>query len=123
LKVANLKASTTYQFKIQLLATSSVLNACGVKLGFSFPAGSSGDWLWWASINAGQNANEGVGDLSAGVAAYTPVSGTESSVFITGYVDVGTTEGTLNLQVAQNSANATALVVEEGSTMTATEVT
>jgi hypothetical protein len=97
-----------------------------MKVGFSTPAGVTGQWTVlgmnkdatgntsasprWASQNDYTETNQ-VGGAGVGITS----TSTRCTAFVNGIVIVGSTAGTFKLQVAQQVSDATALAVGVGS--------
>lgn len=122
-------ASAAYTFRLNLFVIGAI--AGDVKVGFTFPTGAGGATITWAAWGGDPAGGGQVGSVQgAGFFESTTVDQTlafhahpsGALVRIEGYISFGTTIGALTLRWAQNTANATATSIREGSNMIYTKV-
>jgi hypothetical protein len=115
---AAVSANTTYSFQVSLIFTSNTTP--DIKYAFTFPSGAT---CAWGSVRLVSGASP-TGDADFG--AYSSATSGTSAVaaagtggvqlaLITGALFVGATAGSLTLQWAQNTANASDTTVHAGS--------
>lgn len=118
--LVSVEASAVYEFALHLAVVGNTTG--DFKMGFTFPTSST---CWWsgkggvetdAGFGASGSTRHSVsfGDASGTAVAYTG-STTILSIHVMGVLSVSTTAGTLQLQWAQNTSNATATTVKAGS--------
>jgi ABC-type tungstate transport system permease subunit len=106
--VVALEANSYYHFEVMHVYTGH--SAADLKVGFTGPAGSTGHFSVRYSAAGAGNAVGGAGALQSAVGSSTvSVSGS------IGYIYTAGTAGNLQLVWAQNTSNATATVMKEGS--------
>lgn len=107
-------ASETWAF---LIVSGETGGAGGFKWAFTLPSGASGTGTYWA-VSDNNSAN--VSDITTGgTDTSVPSAGT---LIINGYVLNSTTPGTVQFRWAQNSSNATAMILKKGTILIAVKV-
>ena len=116
-----LSASATYLVDLFLIVDGSTTG--DFKMGWTFPTGATGDWTINA-INTGAGAAATSGSITRAAIALASSenagaagAGTKLILQPRGLVVTSTTAGTLQLQWAQNTSDATGTVVYAGSWM------
>lgn len=113
------------QYAVEAFLVYNTATVPGLKIGWTVPAGATGNWSTGGVV---QSANSRIGSADMGVVPFnTALSVTgDGSLGVSckpaGTLTVSTTAGSLQLQVAQATANATNTVVQIGSWLKVTRV-
>jgi hypothetical protein len=109
-------AGEVWQFEVDLYATVATVGVGGLACAFTVPAGCT---LQWSSTDASAS----VGTVSGTGRSLVGASGTGTYMTkIIGQVIVGSTAGTVQMQFAQATSNATATTMKAGSSLIATRM-
>jgi hypothetical protein len=104
-------ASYVYRFEMTTYFSSGTTP--DIKFGWSVPSGAT---MYWGADNAASNlANPPDGILTAGSVSARAGGANTAQVIHNGVVFMGTVSGTVTLQWAQNTANASNTIVYAGS--------
>jgi hypothetical protein len=107
-------ANETWVFEGWIIVFSSTATP-DIKLAFTTPAGAT---LRWSGLGAGNAGTDHEVISSSGAAdsyQITSTGGVRDTILVHGVVSTGATAGTLQLQWAQNTADASTSIVEQGS--------
>ena len=117
-----LTANVTYDFRIVILYTSNA--TANFKFAFTFPAGCRLDFGFVGLLLGGTNTVDSRAAINIASAGTVSIAGgaAPEAVHINGTLSVGGTAGNLQLQFAQNTANASNTVVNAGSSGTLRQV-
>ncbi|MDN5857870.1 MAG: hypothetical protein L0H84_04535 [Pseudonocardia sp.] len=102
-------ASETGDLKVAMLASATSSGHWGIYGGATSSSGAIGD------LNAGRATAYGAGQALTAGGSNTPSAPGPMAAIPHGYLDVGATAGTLQLQFAQNTSTGTSTIVREGS--------
>jgi len=103
------EASATYEFTATVVYVGNTTG--DFKLAFTFPSGAT---LYWVGKGTPIGLDNSFGAASGTSLAYSGET-TNQSIVVQAVLTTGSTAGTLQLQWAQNTSNATATVVKTGS--------
>lgn len=114
-------ASAVYRFDCMLTYQGGTQGSSDLKFAFVGPSGTTMAYSVQGITTAGV-ATAGYVRALAGMAVGSNGGGNSFAVTMTGSVSVGSTAGTLQLQWAQNTSNATGTIVQAGSILTLWQV-
>jgi len=118
----------TYRVKLFLIMDGPTNNLANFGMAFDAPVGSSMTWAVTGLVTSVNGATTGSVSMTAATAAGTQRNvglagvGTPTVAIVEGVLTVGAASGTFDLKWAQGIANATAVTLYAGSTMTLEQV-
>jgi hypothetical protein len=113
----SIPASTTWKFLLTVLYNGGTTGSSDIKVGWSLPSGAT---AFGMSIAVANPLGVSIVYFTQATTVFSATNGTGSPLgaFFSGSIIMGSTAGTVQLQWAQNTSNATATTVMTGSDLT-----